>query len=520
MRIRGNAEELWFAEKFVSLLIEQHHVEHIVASCYVVICWKIRIFAYWTTPGVAGGALRQPLWFAEKFVSLLIEQHQPPKRTRTPLVVICWKIRIFAYWTTPTAGELWEGVLLWFAEKFVSLLIEQHLDYDINAMVAWLWFAEKFVSLLIEQHREVYAPRGLQVVICWKIRIFAYWTTPRSIFMRGCIPLWFAEKFVSLLIEQHLFFAQFKATSGCDLLKNSYLCLLNNTCRSPPRRWCGVVICWKIRIFAYWTTPYPRLALLHALLWFAEKFVSLLIEQHPRRHIFVNEYCCDLLKNSYLCLLNNTSASVPTSNCLVVICWKIRIFAYWTTPANVADNVTPKLWFAEKFVSLLIEQHQMKVSEICLASCDLLKNSYLCLLNNTFSYFFFLKLNVVICWKIRIFAYWTTPRNEFLNIVRQLWFAEKFVSLLIEQHHADSQHQRQDCCDLLKNSYLCLLNNTNVTKRTSTLLLWFAEKFVSLLIEQHPPRVMLRLIDVVICWKIRIFAYWTTPKTNQWDKQE
>ena len=170
----------------------------------------------------------------------------------------------------------------------------------------------------------------------------------------------------------------------CDLLKNSYLCLLNNTWRraSPSRR--HVVICWKIRIFAYWTTPVKPICLVIMWLWFAEKFVSLLIEQHPRERFH------------------------PSDG--VVICWKIRIFAYWTTPPCRVQGTVRALWFAEKFVSLLIEQHQAIQQAIETASCDLLKNSYLCLLNNTLGCCHLPGYRVVICWKIRIFAYWTTPR--------------------------------------------------------------------------------------------------------------
>ena len=145
------------------------------------------------------------------------------------------------------------------------------------------------------------------VVICWKIRIFAYWTTPilNVTYRRIC----------------------------CDLLKNSYLCLLNNT------------------------------AVLYAgldfVLWFAEKFVSLLIEQHLFTKELYLRICCDLLKNSYLCLLNNTLFRLRITVITVVICWKIRIFAYWTTPMIQIATIKKQLWFAEKFVSLLIEQHQV-----------------------------------------------------------------------------------------------------------------------------------------------------------------
>ena len=144
--------------------------------------------------------------------------------------------------------------------------------------------------------------------------------------------LWFAEKFVSLLIEQHLYLNNNTTSASCDLLKNSYLCLLNNTAKHHAHGRQTVVICWKIRIFAYWTTPPIPWRSPRKSLWFAEKFVSLLIEQHLTSNLRLTAFCCDLLKNSYLCLLNNTNHRMPLPRYNVVICWKIRIFAYWTTP--------------------------------------------------------------------------------------------------------------------------------------------------------------------------------------------
>ena len=150
-------------------------------------------------------------------------------------------------------------------------------------------------------------------------------------------------------------------TYSCDLLKNSYLCLLNNTVGINPQLAVYVVICWKIRIFAYWTTPLANEWSGLPLLWFAEKFVSLLIEQHPSVVLATRTTRCDLLKNSYLCLLNNTSCCGNCRAGTVVICWKIRIFAYWTTPCRRSYHWERQLWFAEKFVSLLIEQHPYRV---------------------------------------------------------------------------------------------------------------------------------------------------------------
>ena len=271
-------------------------------------------------------------------------------------------------------------------------------------------------------------------MICWKIRIFAYWTTPKAGIVHRIHVLWFAEKFVSLLIEQHLGGGTIISILRCDLLKNSYLCLLNNTNTLRRRSIITVVICWKIRIFAYWTTPFWTSLRAILALWFAEKFVSLLIEQHPAHWMGNRAKCCDLLKNSYLCLLNNTFRHGSVCARPVVICWKIRIFAYWTTPSMDFYRQEYKLWFAEKFVSLLIEQHLSLIRQHTLFSCDLLKNSYLCLLNNTVCRHDTQGADVVICWKIRIFAYWTTPIVSKRYVYPWLWFAEKFVSLLIEQH--------------------------------------------------------------------------------------
>ena len=276
-----------------------------------------------------------------------------------PIVVICWKIRIFAYWTTPSKKKINQQNRLWFAEKFVSLLIEQHLT-----------FANIVKTISCDLLKNSYLCLLNNTILNWVV---------------GEYRLWFAEKFVSLLIEQHRQLGEHRLMCGCDLLKNSYLCLLNNTCSWRKGHHYGVVICWKIRIFAYWTTPRLRLQ--------------------------VARLRCDLLKNSYLCLLNNTAISSSAFDVSVVICWKIRIFAYWTTPDKRDWNEREA---------------------------------------------------VVICWKIRIFAYWTTPRDRIAKYLPELWFAEKFVSLLIEQHPRGRWLPLLGSCDLLKNSYLCLLNNTSL----------------------------------------------------------
>ena len=325
-----------------------------------------------------------------------------------------------------------------------------------------LWFAEKFVSLLIEQHR--WRSRSCPRSCCdlLKNSYLCLLNNTSAVTASSCSLLWFAEKFVSLLIEQHQTSCQSAMSDCCDLLKNSYLCLLNNTGQRSGGDSLPVVICWKIRIFAYWTTPGKRGS------WASAR--------------------CDLLKNSYLCLLNNTPGKTSRPTLSVVICWKIRIFAYWTTPSFTPSCGLCALWFAEKFVSLLIEQHLIFSAGLWASCCDLLKNSYLCLLNNTACLRRERGERVVICWKIRIFAYWTTPvgwrgDNDFgCDLLKN-----SYLCLLNNTHIKITSNVRALCCDLLKNSYLCLLNNTC----------------------HHTPK---SVKFVVICWKIRIFAYWTTPR--------
>ena len=604
---------LWFAEKFVSLLIEQHHKVADTGLKGVVICWKIRIFAYWTTPGVHDYLFHICCDLLKNSYLCLLNNTCGMKLKTCYTVVICWKIRIFAYWTTPHIRNFTAWDMLWFAEKFVSLLIEQHpYCSSPRSFLCCDLLKNSYLCLLNNTHLLEPAARHV-VVICWKIRIFAYWTTPErfvnvqrvscdllknsylcllnntccldSIPLRllwfaekfvsllieqhpspfssdydGCCDLlknsylcllnntrrdgavhysllWFAEKFVSLLIEQHLHVRSVAHFTSCDLLKNSYLCLLNNTelhAKQPHPR---VVICWKIRIFAYWTTPTLQERTYNSMLWFAEKFVSLLIEQHPWWMAYIAWYRCDLLKNSYLCLLNNTTIRLPFVQVLVVICWKIRIFAYWTTPLTQELQCAYQLWFAEKFVSLLIEQHQRAKVEDGIVRCDLLKNSYLCLLNNTGTPRRRAYSGVVICWKIRIFAYWTTPTDADSLISDLLWFAEKFVSLLIEQHRDDNVELKHDVVICWKIRIFAYWTTPLSERKRKDNMLWFAEKFVSLLIEQHrifsfrrslsccdllknsylcllnntPAALMKYHCLVVICWKIRIFAYWTTP---------
>ena len=91
------------------------------------------------------------------------------------------------------------------------------------------------------------------VVICLKISTFVVSTT------------------TTLFVFHH--------TDGCDLLKNIYLCGINNNSPLKSLLSTSVVICLKISTFVVSTTT-----------------------PHTRRQ---RKTGCDLLKNIYLCGINN-----------------------------------------------------------------------------------------------------------------------------------------------------------------------------------------------------------------------
>ena len=117
---------------------------------------------------------------------------------------------------------------------------------------------------------------------------------------------------------------------SCDLLKNIYLCGINNNVSARYQRHWRVVICLKISTFVLSTTTF--------------KF--------SRTHVL----CCDLLKNIYLGGINNNGRKRLVHVQWVVICLKISTFVVSTTTGK--------------------HSHSLCVS------CDLLKNIYLCGINN------------------------------------------------------------------------------------------------------------------------------------------
>ena len=122
--------ELWFALKFVSLHKDKH----------------LRRY---------GNYRRFQLWFALKFVSLHKDKHLNSFLNTERWVVICFKIRIFAQRQTSVYAVNDYTLQLWFALKFVSLHKDKHLALGKGLEPLGLWFALKFVSLHKDKHHDV-----------------------------------------------------------------------------------------------------------------------------------------------------------------------------------------------------------------------------------------------------------------------------------------------------------------------------------------------------------------------------
>ena len=170
--------------------------------------------------------------------------------------------------------------------------------------------------------------------------------------------------------------------------------------------------------------------------------------------------CCDLLENSYLCGISNNLGLELCTNCVVVICLKIRTFV-------VSATTRLRIWsWAE--------------------GCDLLENSYLCGISNNNEPKSLVVSMVVICLKIRTFVVSATTYEKLFQDYQQLWFAWKFVPLWYQQ-----QQKWKIClvvyrCDLLENSYLCGISNNSNIDNIDASTLWFAWKFVPLWYQQQP----------------------------------
>ena len=219
----------------------------------------------------------------------------------------------------------------------------------------------------------------------------------------------------------------------CDLLKNIYLCGINNNSFFPSDCSKLVVICLKISIFVVSTTTEIRIKVIMAGLWFAWKYLSLWYQQQPIDNPNRGPLCCDLLENIYLCGINNNMFNGER---------------YWM-----------QLWFAWKYLPLWYQQQLRTNCCTNIIGCDLLENIYLCGINNNADYSNADHTFVVICLKISTSVVSTTTACISFILDYLLWFAWKYLPLRYQQQRLPTINSIHISCDLLENIYLCGINN-------------------------------------------------------------
>ena len=164
---------LWLAEKSLSLRKQRQPCRVAVRYAGVVISWKILIFAEAETTEEEREHGRLLLWLAEKSLSLRKQRQHLPPRQHPCQVVISWKILIFAEAETTAKGSFKAVIELWLAEKSLSLRKQRQLAPTAVCVAHKLWLAEKSLSLR-KQRQHLHHRGGYSwVVISWKILIFA-----------------------------------------------------------------------------------------------------------------------------------------------------------------------------------------------------------------------------------------------------------------------------------------------------------------------------------------------------------
>ena len=165
-----------------------------------------------------------------------------------------------------------------------------------------------------------------------------------------------------------------------------------------------VVICFQILTFAVSATAVRLTWYSHKGLWFAFKFLPLQYLRQRSPMAYPSRACCDLLSNSYLCSICDSGAAVAPRAGRVVICFQILTFAVSATALVIPVFKGCELWFAFKFLPLQYLRQPARYVVPVSSSCDLLSNSYLCSICDSFVRCHSLLHLVVICFQILTFA--------------------------------------------------------------------------------------------------------------------
>ena len=178
------------------------------------------------------------------------------------------------------------------------------------------------------------------------------------------------------------------------------------------------MICFQILTFAVSATASFQKGRGCSVLWFAFKFLPLQYLRQLRACPSHRFSSCDLLSNSYLCSICDSPRPYLQIELHVVICFQILTFAVSATAGRLREGNAQVLWFAFKFLPLQYLRQPGLLCAYTSARCDLLSNSYLCSICDSFGASLKNVLNVVICFQILTFAVSATAPMGFLGLFR------------------------------------------------------------------------------------------------------
>ena len=217
---------------------------------------------------------------SNSYLCSICDSYQRPNYQQRK-VVICFQILTFAVSATAHFFCLSIATKLWFAFKFLPLqyLRQQNFFKNRTALGCDL-LSNSYLCSICDSH-PVAAVDDARVVICFQILTFAVSATARAKF--------------------------WPALPSCDLLSNSYLCSICDSPRPHVQPRFYVVICFQILTFAVSATARKAKSPCWRWLWFAFKFLPLQYLRQPSRCVWPPVRGCDLLSNSYLCSICDSS---------------------------------------------------------------------------------------------------------------------------------------------------------------------------------------------------------------------
>ena len=246
-----------------------------------------------------------------------------------------------------------------------------------------------------------------------------------------------------------------------------------------------VVNCFQNRIFALSFTIRILWNIRSPWLWIAFRIVSLHYRSQRSRLLRAKWYGCELLSESYLCIIVHNIVLLSSLNRKLWIAFRIVSLHYRSQPMSTLEPISNVVnCFQNRIFALSFTTTKRFIKKM--SGCELLSESYLCIIvhNRPFGH---TKLPLVVnCFQNRIFALSFTTVCRWSKRDTELWIAFRIVSLHYRSQQLDTMSTSLDGCELLSESYLCIIVHNPAGSYSRPIRLWIAFRIVSLHYRSQP----------------------------------